>query len=414
MIESSVRSELLGRFLRYASIGTQSDPSRADAGHMPSTESQRDFADILAGELRNLGAEATVDANGYVLGRIAPSPGLESVPPFGLSSHLDTSSEAPGDGVRPLVHERWDGSPIRLAGDLVLDPAADAELASCVGHTIVTSDGTTLLGADDKAGLAAIMTLAAVLSRDASIRHGEIEILFSPDEETGHGMDKVPLDRIRSKSFYTVDGGHAGEIEAECFNAWRCDVTFSGVSAHLGTAKGKMVNAATMAAAFVTALPASEAPEATEGREGYFCPIEMSGGVERASVTVFLRDFERDAMERRIARVDGIAEEIRARYPGGKIEVRKTRQYLNMRDRLRDSPGIVERLADAVRAAGIEPVLKPIRGGTDGSRLTEMGIPTPNVFTGGHNYHSRTEWASLDQMEITVRTLVELAKVRGE
>ncbi len=414
MIDPSVRSELLDRFVRYASIDTQCDPSRADAGHMPSTESQRDFANLLAEELRSLGAEASVDANGYVLGRVAPSPGFGAIPSFGLSSHLDTSSEAPGAPVRPLVHERWDGTAIRLADGLVLDPATDEELASCVGHTIVTSDGTTLLGADDKAGIAEIMTLVAVLSRDASIPHGEIEILFSPDEETGHGMDKVPLDRIRSKFFYTVDGGHAGEVEAECFNAWKCDVTFTGVSAHLGRAKGRMVNAVTMAAAFVTALPDAEAPEATDGREGYYCPLEISGGVERASVTVFLRDFELESMERRLARVDEIALEIRARFPGGNIEVRRTRQYLNMRDRLRESPGIAERLMNAVRAAGIEPVLKPIRGGTDGSRLTEMGIPTPNVFTGGHNYHSRTEWASLDQMELTVRTLVELAKVRRD
>ncbi len=414
MIDSSVRNELLDRFIRYASIGTQSDPDRAGAGTMPSTESQRAFAESLAGELRALGAEASVDGNGYVLARVAPSAGLESVPPFGLSAHLDTSSEAPGDGVRPVVHERWNGETIRLADGLMLDPAKDAELASCVGHTIITSDGTTLLGADDKAGLAAIMTLVSVLSRDTSVRHGEIEILFSPDEETGHGMDKVPLDRVKSKFFYTVDGGHAGEIEAECFNAWRCDVTFTGVSAHLGTAKGKMVNAVTMASSFVTELPADEAPETTEGREGYFCPLEITGGVETASVTVFLRDFELAAIEKKIARVGEIAEGIRARFPRGSVDVRVSRQYLNMRDRLRESPEIVERLEKAVRAAGIEPVLKPIRGGTDGSRLTEMGIPTPNVFTGGHNYHSRTEWASLDQMESTVRTLVELARVRGE
>lgn len=414
MTEPSVRNELLDRFIRYVSIGTQSDPSGAAAGRMPSTESQREFAASLAEELRSLGAEASLDENGYVLSRVAATPGLEAVPPFGLSAHMDTSSEAPGDSVRPLVHENWDGNPIRLAGGLVLDPSRDAELASCVGHTVITSDGTTLLGADDKAGIASIMTLVSILSRDASIRHGEIEILFSPDEETGHGMDRVPLDRVRSAFFYTVDGGQAGEIEAECFNAWRCDVAFSGVSAHLGNAKGKMVNAVTMAAAFVMALPASEAPETTSGREGYYCPLEISGGVEKASVTVFLRDFELAAIEKKIARVGEIAEGIRARFPGGAVEVRSARQYVNMRDRLRESPGIIARLEGAVRAAGLEPVLKPIRGGTDGSRLTEMGIPTPNVFTGGHNYHSRTEWASLDQMESTVRTLVELARVRGE
>lgn len=406
------RDELLRRFLRYVSVDTQSDPEKASGGLQPSTDSQRVFALTLASELAELGIDSTVDEHGYLLARIPASPGCDHVQPFGLSAHMDTSSETPGNGVKPRVHERWDGAPIILEGGHALDPATDGALARAIGQTLITSDGTTLLGADDKAGIAEIMTLASILSTNQSIKHGPIEILFSPDEETGHGMDNVPLAKLSSRFFYTVDGGEAGEVEAECFNAWRCDVSCTGVAAHLGTAKGRMVNAAVMAATFVASLPARESPETTEGREGYFCPLEIQGGVERASVTVFLRDFELASMESRIARVRSIAQAVGAQFPGGKIEVSFTQQYLNMRDKLAEAPEVLERLIDAARRAGVEPAWKPIRGGTDGSRLTEMGIPTPNIFTGGHNYHSRIEWASLDQMELTVKTLVELASMR--
>jgi tripeptide aminopeptidase len=406
---------LLARFLRYAARGTQSDAAAADAGTIPSTETQRKLAEDIATEFRGLGlTDVEVDDNSYLVARVPASPGLEAIPPFGLSAHLDTASDAPGDPVRPIVHRDWDGSPISLADGVVLDPATDTDLARRKGDAIVTSDGTSLLGADDKAGVAEIVTLAEILLSDPSIPHGPIEILLSPDEETGHGMDRVPLRKLKSTAFYTVDGGTAGEIEAECFNAWKVDAVFAGIAAHLGSARGKMVNAVSMAASFVSALPAQESPESTDGRLGYFCALGISGAVERAEVSVFVRDFDIDEMERRLDRLDAIARAVEARYPGGTVTLTRTRQYLNMKRRVDERPEVLSILEEAVRRAGLEPHLKPIRGGTDGSRLTELGIPTPNVFTGGHNYHSRTEWASLAEMTQALDTLVELSRLWAE
>lgn len=415
MIDPSFREELLERFLRYAAIGTQSNLERADSGIQPSTESQMVFARRLVEELQSAGIpDAVLDEHGYILARIPASPGLAEKPAFGLCAHMDTATDAPGDNVHPVVHENWEGGPIVLKDGFVIDPSQDVALAGCVGDTIITSDGTTLLGADDKAGIAGIVTASIHLVKNPQLRHGPIELLFSPDEETGHGMDHVPLDRIRASAYYTVDGGQVGELETECFNAWRCDVSFTGVATHLGTAKGRMVNAVSMAASFIASLPARESPETTEGYEGYFCPLEASGTCEKASLTIYVRDFERAGMEERLARIDALAQAVRAQFPGGSVETKRTCQYLNMKEKLLAAPEVLERLQTAARRAGVTTVLKPIRGGTDGSRLTELGIPTPNIFTGGHNYHSRTEWASLAQMTSMVSTLIELAQVWGE
>jgi len=387
---------MLDRFVRYAGFGTQSNMEKADAGLFPSTECQKEFAKVLADEMRTMGLSGVeLDENFYILAKIPASSGLEGKPSFGLCAHYDTASDAPGDNVKPRIHRNWDGKPIRLEAGFILDPAKDENLASCTGDTIVTSDGTTLLGADDKAGVAGILTLAEYLLAHPEVPHGPIEILFSPDEETGHGMDHVPLSKLASKAFYTVDGGQEGEIETECFNAWKSELSFTGIAAHLGTARGKMVNAASMAAAFVTALPARESPETTDGYYGYFCPLEIKGSTENASVLVFLRDFDSDSMKRRLERIEAIARAVEAQFPGGKIEVKHTCQYLNMKQKLDEAPEVADLLLEAARRAGVEPYMKPIRGGTDGSRLTEKGIPTPNLFTGGHNYHSRVEWLSL-------------------
>jgi tripeptide aminopeptidase len=419
----ALEDRLLERFLRYTAIGTQSDHAKADSGNFPSSENQRAFARVLADELASIGiADVRVDENCYVLARVPATAGFEAKPPFGLSAHMDTASDAPGDGVKPIAHKGWDGSRIELPGGFAIDPVADAEIAACAERaratgkpdTIITSDGTTLLGADDKAGIAGIVTLAEHLVLHPEIPHGPIEIMFSPDEETGHGMDRVPLAALSSRAFYTVDGGALGEIESECFNAWKAEILFTGVAAHLGSARGKMVNAVSMAADFACALPSRESPETTDGYLGYFCPLEIAGSSEEARLTVFLRDFDRAGMERRLARLDGIAEGIRARYPGGKIALTKTEQYRNMKEKIDAEPEVLDRLKEAASRAGVDPRMKPIRGGTDGSRLTELGIPTPNVFTGGHNYHSRTEWASLSEMAAMVRTLIELAKIWGE
>lgn len=405
---------MIERFVRYAAFGTQSNMEKADSGVFPSTDCQRKFAVLLAEEMRQMGlSDVELDEHFYILARIPATPGLENKRSFGLCAHYDTASDAPGDNVKPRIHRNWDGKPIQLEAGFVLDPGLDSELASCKGDTIITSDGTTLLGADDKAGIAGILTMAEWLLEHPEIPHGPIEILFSPDEETGHGMDHVPLSKLVSKAFYTVDGGQEGEIETECFNAWKSELSFTGVAAHLGSARGKMVNAATMAAAFIAALPAQESPEATDGYYGYFCPIEIRGSTESASVLLFLRDFDIENMKRRLDRVETIARGIEAQFPGGTVAVKHTCQYLNMKSKLDGEPEVVNLLHEAARKAGVETYMKPIRGGTDGSRLTELGIPTPNIFTGGHNYHSRTEWLSVKQMTSMVRTLIELAKLWG-
>jgi len=422
MLDQALSEPLLRRFLSYVTVGTQSNMENAERGVFPSSENQWDLARALEAELRALGlADVVLDENCYLTARLPATPGREDRPAFGLSSHIDTAADAPGDNVRPQVYANWSGKPIKLFNGFALDPASDAELAECAqpladgSHdTIITSDGTTLLGADDKAGVAGIVTLAEYLLAHPEIAHGPIELMFSPDEETGHGMDRVPLDRLTAKAFYTVDGGQIGEVESECFNAWKAELTFFGVAAHLGKARGRLVNAVRMAAAFVAALPATESPEATDGYEGYFCPLDIRASVEAATVVVFLRDFDADNMNRRLDRVEEIARGVTAAFPGGKFTIKRTRQYANMRERLDENPRVMEMLERAAANAGIKTTRRPIRGGTDGSRLTELGIPTPNIFTGGHNYHSRTEWASLAQMTAMVRTLVELARLWGE
>lgn len=415
MNHDSLKTALLERFVRYAAIGSQSDMAKADSGIFPSTDCQKDIARALVEELRKLGlTDVTLDPNFYIIARLPATPGLENKPSFGLSAHFDTASDAPGDNVKPLIHRDWDGSPIRLEGGFALDPASDPDLAACTGHTIITSDGTTLLGADDKAGVAGIVTLAEYLLAHPEIPHGPIEMMFSPDEETGHGMDRVPLELLKSKAFYTIDGGQEGELETECFNAWKTELEFTGIALHTGHARGRMVNAVTMASAFISSLPAQESPEATDGYYGFYAPIKIEGSIESAKATLFLRDFDRAGMERRLETVDSLARAIEARFPGGKVAVKRTMQYLNMKQKVDSAPEILAKLEKAAANAGISTYLNPIRGGTDGSRLTEMGIPTPNVFTGGHNYHSRTEWASLDQMFSMLKTLIELAKCWGE
>ncbi len=409
---------LLARFLKYVQIWTTSDSSRSDAGTVPSTERQADFAQLLAQELRTLGvSDVTVTAHSYVCARIPATPGMEDAPAVGFLAHLDTTEEVSGLNVRPNVLENYQGTPIRLADGAGLDPAQDAALARAAGDTIITSDGTTLLGADDKAGIAIIMSAAEELLKTApdgkpALPHGTVEIVFSPDEETGHGMDHVPLGWFTARQCYTVDGGQAGEIEAECFNAWKSEITFSGKAKHTGTARPDMVNAVTMAADFISFLPRNEAPETTDSYQGFYAPMEITGHLESAAVTLFLRDFDTEGMKQRLQNVETFAQAIEKKFPGAKVSVTHTQQYLNMKEKIDQCPAITENLVQAVRQAGLEPVFKPIRGGTDGARLTEMGIPCPNIFTGGHNYHSRTEWAALSQMAYAVQTVLNLIRLQ--
>lgn len=400
---------LLERFIAYTSIGTQSDRHIED---IPSTPTQWNIAKKLERELKELGVrEVDIDEHCYLIARIPASPGCESSPVIGLMAHMDTASDVPGAEVKPRVVRNYNGAALELSPGHTLDPAVYPDLGSHQGDTIIVTDGTTLLGADDKAGVAEIMTIVEELLKTPSRRHGPIEIFFTPDEETGKGMNLFPLSRVKSKACYTFDGGKAPEIEAECFTAYSVKAEFSGQVIHIGAARGKLANAVAMSSAFVSMLPRSESPESTDSWYGYFCPIEMSGSMEKATVEVYLRDFSAQGMERRIAAVKSFAAAVEAQFPLGKVELVIKKQYVNMKEKLDSHPEVLDKLSQAIRDAGAEPAFKPIRGGTDGSRLTEMGIPTPNVFTGGYNYHSRHEWASLAEMSLAVEAGLNL--VRG-
>ena len=401
------RDRLLERFLKYVKIDTTSDKSAA--GH-PSTEGQRELLHILEEELKDLGIEdITLTGGGYLIARIPPHPSAAGAEQYiGFMSHVDTSSDCPGAGVKPVIHRNYRGGVIALEQGTVIDPAEFPDLETAVGQTLITSDGTTLLGADDKAGLAEIMTAAEILVSKPDIPHCGIEIIFTPDEETGTGMDEFPVKMLKSSCCYTMDGDTAGSVEAECFNAYKVDVNFTGKVIHLGKARGKLVNAVSMAALFVQMLPGNEAPESADGRYGYFCPLEISGGLEHARLEIYLRDFDEKKNLDRIKRLEDIARGVEAVFERGKVEIKPSLQYTNMADRLMEHPAVMANLETAIVESGLTPVRKSIRGGTDGARLTEMGIPTPNVFTGGQNYHSRQEYASLEVMVKAVETIVRL------
>ncbi|MGN0730180.1 peptidase T [Treponema sp.] len=403
-----IKDALLGHFLEYVKISSGSSSREAQNGVMPSTPGQKEMARILCGQLKSLGLEnVQTTENCYTYG-ILPANGSDEKP-LCLLAHIDTSEEVSGENVRPLVHENYSGGKIILSDGIELDPESDPclALAGKNGETVITGDGTTLLGADDKAGVAEIISCLEFLVSHPELEHPAVEVIFSPDEETGHGMDKVPLNLLKSQRAYTVDGGHIGELETECFNAFQSEIRFLGNASHTGTARAVMVNALTMACSFVANLPVGERPETTDGRQGFFAPVSVEGSIGEASVSLLLRDFSTEGMERRKNVVDLLAKTT-AELFGGKTEVRHVQQYLNMKNVLDKNPQIVERLVEAYKKSGVQPVFSPIRGGTDGSRLTEMGIPCPNIFTGGHNFHSRREWASLNQMVKAAEILVRL------
>ena len=411
--DSSFQKDLLDRFIKYVKIWTESDSAKADEGIIPSTERQRDLADVLTAEMKLLGMQDVQTTNDcYTYGFLPATKGYENVPSFCVLAHIDTVEEVTGRDVKPIIHAGYDGAKIFLNCNVCLDPNFDEALADAGknNETIITTDGTTLLGADDKAGVSEIMTFIQYLVGHPDIKHGKIEVLFSPDEETGHGMDKVPLNLIESKFAYTVDGGHIGELETECFNAYGATITFIGKSTHTGDAmKSGMINACSMASRFVEMIPIKERPETTCNYQGFYAVLDMKCSVEEASVYVLLRDFTEEGMQKRIELTESLAKMVAASF-GGKCKVDFKEQYKNMKAVLNNNPKIVDNLIKAYKESGVEPVFKPIRGGTDGSRLTEMGIPTPNIFTGGHNYHSRSEWASLDQMSSACDVLINLSQ----
>lgn len=401
----------LKRFVRYAGFWTTSDRHNEAT---PSTPGQRDLANALADELRGMGlTDVTVTDNSYMIARI-PARGKIKAPAVGFLAHLDTSSEVSGQDVKPIIVNSYNGEPIQLAPGLALDPAADPKLAAHKGRALVHTDGTTLLGADDKAGIAAIMGAAEYLCTHPETEHGPVEIIFTPDEETGKGLPGFPLGSLKSKACYTLDGGPIGELEIECFNAWAATIEFTGKSMHLGTARGVMANAGLMAAVYASMLPRTESPEATDGYYGYYCPLNIEGNIEKAKLEVFIRDFDSSRAKQRVAALETFARAVEAQFPGGRIKVDSKVQYLNMKEKISEQPQVLEKLEKAFSKLGIEAVQRPIRGGTDGSRLTELGIPTPNIFTGGRNYHSRMEWLSVDEMASACALVVELIKIWGK
>jgi tripeptide aminopeptidase len=402
-------AETIERLVRYARIETTSD-RHADV--IPSTPSQWELARLLEAELKALGIkDVSTDQHCFVIARIPASPGQEHRPSIGLMAHLDTSSDVSGANVKPRVITGYDGQPVELSPGWVLDPAQFAELKDYAGDTIIVTDGTTLLGADDKSGIAIVMTALSAILKDTSFVHGPLYAIFSPDEETGKGMDGFPVDKVKLDACYTFDGGRGGEIESECFTAYEAKVAFAGKSSHPGYARGVMANAVSMAASFVSMLPRSESPEATDGWYGYYYAHEIHGGLEAATVEVLLRDYTDEGMTRRQETLRRLAAAVEAQFPGSTATITLRKQYLNMRKKLDDSPKVLELLNTAARTAGAEPYSNPIRGGTDGARLTELGIPTPNIFAGMHNFHGRFEWASASEMVLAIDTALELVKL---
>ena len=406
---------VLDRFLRYVKYDTQSNETSTT---YPSTASQLVLLRDLVSELQQIGlADAAIDVHGYVTATIPPTTAKAGVPTIGFIAHVDTSPEMPGAGVKPIVHPKYNGRDLLLPDDpaAVLRLSEIPALATQLGHDIVTASGTTLLGADNKAGVAEIVTAAAHLVAHPEIPHGRIRIAFTPDEEVGRGTLHFDVPAFGADYAYTMDGGSRGEIEIESFSADAITVTFNGANTHPGYAKGRMVNAIKVAASFIDALPRETlSPETTEGYEDFVHPYVVNASVDRTLVRLLVRDFVTAGLKEKEAMVERLAREAAARYPGASVDIAVEESYRNMREVLDRHPAIAEHAREAIRRAGLEPHSHPIRGGTDGSRLSFMGLPTPNLFAGEHNFHSRLEWVSVQDMEKAVEVIVHLCQVWEE
>jgi len=406
---------VLDRFLRYVRYDTQ---SREDSTTYPSTPGQLVLLGDLVAELRAMGvADAAMDEHGYVMATIPATTSKAAVPVIGVIAHVDTSPEMSGADVRPIVHPGYDGRDLVLPDDptAVLRVADSPYLGECLGHDIVTASGTTLLGADNKSGVAAIMTAADYLMAHPEIPHGAIRIAFTPDEEVGRGTLHFDVARFGARYAYTMDGGARGEVEFESFSADAVTLTFRGFNTHPGYARGRMVNAIKLAARFIDRLPADAlSPETTSGRDGFVHPYVMQAAVDRTSVKLLLRDFDTSGLQHKAAWLRGLAEEVVAGVPGAALDIHVEEQYRNMREVLDQHPLVVEYAREAITRVGLGLRERPIRGGTDGSRLSFMGLPTPNVFAGEQNFHSRLEWVSVQDMEKAAEAIVELARVWEE
>jgi len=409
------KESVLDRFLRYVKIDTQSDE---DSKTFPSTEKQWKLLRMLHKELGELGVEdADIDKYGYVTGTVPSnlSPGdNEKVPTLGFFAHVDTAPQTTGTNVKPQVHKNYQGGDIVLPGDptQIISPDEYPNLENkCIGMDIVTSDGTTLLGADDKAGVAEVMTAIDMFRQNPEIRHGRVRVAFNPDEEVGRGMNHFDVEKFGAKFAYTMDGSTMGEIEFETFNAFGAVINIQGVAVHPGYAKDKLVNAIRVMADIVTRLPADWTPEATDKREGYIFPYDFEGGAEHVRLKLILRDFEMDGIDKQKELITFVVNEVGKLYPKAEITLKFKEQYRNMRYLIEKEPRLVEYAKEAIRRVDIEPYTRVIRGGTDGARLTYMGLPTPNIFAGGEAFHSKIEWVPVQAMEKAAETIIRVAEV---
>ncbi|RAR43623.1 peptidase T [Paenibacillus sp. MDMC362] len=408
-----MKKEVIDRLITYAQVDTQSDEN---SNTCPSTPGQLTLGQLLVDELKEIGMQdVTMDENGYVMATL-PANSDKQIPTIGFLAHIDTATDFTGAGVKPQIVEQYDGQDIILnrAQNVVLSPRDFPELNGYKGHTLVTTDGTTLLGADDKAGIAEIMTAMAYLIQHPELKHGKIRVAFTPDEEIGRGPHKFDVEAFGAKYAYTMDGGPLGELQYESFNAAAALVTCKGKNVHPGTAKNKMVNAAKIAMELNSMLPAEEAPEHTEGYEGFYHLTSIEGDVELTELRYIIRDHDRELFEGRKAKLASIVEELQNKYGAERIILQMKDQYYNMREKIEPVKVVVDIAQTAMEKLEIKPIIEPIRGGTDGSQLSYMGLPTPNIFTGGENYHGRYEYVSADNMVLAVQTIIEIVQLYEE
>lgn len=402
------------RFLRYVTIDTQSDP---ESETYPSTEKQKNLGRILVEELRAIGiADAELDEYGYVYATIPANTNKQNVPVICFCSHMDTSPDCSGEGVKPVIHYNYQGQDLILPDDhsVVLKQKDHLDLKNQIGNDIITASGTTLLGADNKAGVAEIMDAAYQLINHPEIKHGKIRILFTPDEEIGRGVDKADLEKLGADFAYTMDGESRGHIENETFSADAAKLIINGVSSHPGFAKGNMQSAIKIAGKIIAALPLELSPEGTEGMEGFVHPVQISGQAEQATIDFIIRDFVDERLVDYANVIRRIAAGVIKDFPGATFELKTKEQYRNMKQVLDQHPQIVEYGIEAIKRAGMEPHMQSIRGGTDGSRLSFMGLPCPNIFAGEHAFHGKQEWVSVQDMQKAVETILHLVQVWEE
>lgn len=405
-----MKDELIKRFTSYVKVDTQSDESSETC---PSTEGQWTLLRMLVDELKAIGMEeVTIDENGYVMATL-PANTEKDVPTIGFLAHVDTATDFTGKNVNPQIHENYDGGDIVLNESLkvILSPKDFPNLSHYNGHTLITTDGTTLLGADNKAGVTEIMTAMAYLIQHPEIKHGKVRVAFTPDEEIGRGPHKFDVAAFNAKYAYTVDGGPLGELEYESFNAAAAKITINGNNIHPGSAKDKMVNSMKIAMELHSKLPPQEAPEHTENYEGFYHLLSFHGDVEQTKLDYIIRDHDRNIFNKRKAAMEDIVNELKAKYGADSIQLELKDQYYNMREKIEPVKEIVDIAQQAMENLDIAPIIQPIRGGTDGSQLSFMGLPTPNIFTGGENFHGKYEFISVENMIKATKTIVEIIKL---